>query len=678
MLGILSFRNAKRQLRDYLLYLVTLVCTVSFMYAFNALIFTEHVKVLRELELLPYLVIAVSLLIIFVLGWVVTYMTNYMLKRRSKELSIYMVSGITNQAISKLIFLENMMIGGSAFLLSLPVGVLLSQILEAVLLHVFERTYSLSLRLSFGAVGLTFLYFTGVFLYALLKNRAWICKIKLYDLLCYERENEKKLLGSKASTSRRFLMSILMGSVGIFIMLMQPWGKGFDILIGMVLLLLCVFGFFQSVSAFLAARFENQSVWKYTKDHLIIFRAFTSKIRSMSVVMGVLSILFLLAMILFGVGISTGMIVNQSIKLNTFDIIILHNGEMQDFSGYDVVLQQNASVRTSYAYSIYTDTKQDLRSVRERAVEATGRMSHFSYQEFLYDTYMKQSDYAHLRKMLGYEEVELKNDSYYIHCVPILHHEFTDEIARKTEYELAGYTLSAGSVCSEPFTQNEPYGNGLDFVMIIPDAVADQLQVLYSLYTVLTEVPLNSAALFCITESCEELVLLDKSVVRGSGGRKEGTALIDSGVDYLSGRWAQKENLSHLYALLICMFYLALILEITGAVILATQVLSEKEKKLRQDKILWQLGMSKAHIGKLNYRQLSLLFWFPILPALLISSIFTYAASKGIQHSMFNLPIFTNDLWIWKALGMSLVFFALLYGIYFTVAWMSYGEKQWN
>ena len=59
------------------------------MYAYNALIFSEQVKRLPRLEILPLMVIATSLLIILVLGWLVSYMTGYMLRKRSRELSIY-------------------------------------------------------------------------------------------------------------------------------------------------------------------------------------------------------------------------------------------------------------------------------------------------------------------------------------------------------------------------------------------------------------------------------------------------------------------------------------------------------------------------------------------------------------------------------------------------------------
>lgn len=68
MLKELSIRNAKRQSKDYLLYFITLACTVSFMYAFNSLIFSDIVKAFPSIGVLPYMIIVTSLLIVLIMG----------------------------------------------------------------------------------------------------------------------------------------------------------------------------------------------------------------------------------------------------------------------------------------------------------------------------------------------------------------------------------------------------------------------------------------------------------------------------------------------------------------------------------------------------------------------------------------------------------------------------------
>ena len=155
MLKKLILRNAKRQLGDYVLYCITIACAVACMYAYNALLFSDKVRQLPELEVLPYMIIAVTLLIILVMGWLVSYMTGYMLKRRSRELSLYMVSGLSARTIAGLFLYENLIIAGTAFIAGLPAGILLSWLVESAVLKMFGMTFTLGFSVSFKTAGLT-------------------------------------------------------------------------------------------------------------------------------------------------------------------------------------------------------------------------------------------------------------------------------------------------------------------------------------------------------------------------------------------------------------------------------------------------------------------------------------------------------------------------------------------
>ena len=266
MLMKLSFRNVKRQFDEYTLFFVTLTSTVASMYAFNALIFSDTVKALPEMELLPYLIIAASLLIILIMGWMISYMVNYILKRRSREFSVYMVSGIQNRKISTLFFYENSLIGLLAFFPGILLGMLISQILEAVLLNMFGLPYMLHLGFSLPALGLTFLYFSAMLLFSIRKNGKWICRVQLRDLLYYDRKTENSSVSGNISAVSIFLLSVFCCVAGFLLICIQPLGKGYDILVGIVFLLLFLFGFFISTSAFLVTYFGNRSDWKYRKQ----------------------------------------------------------------------------------------------------------------------------------------------------------------------------------------------------------------------------------------------------------------------------------------------------------------------------------------------------------------------------------------------------------------------------
>lgn len=674
MLKELSIRNAKRQSKDYLLYFITLACMVSFMYAFNSLIFSDIMKAFPSIGVLPYMITVASLLIVLIMGWIVGYMTKYILKKRSRELSIYMISGIPNHSIRRLIFYENTLIGIFAFALGLSVGTLFSQLLEAILSSMFGMTYVLRLRFSLYAAALTCLYFLAMLFYAIRKNNKWISKVTLYDLLYYERQNEKKLLHDGGSSITLFFVSAVTGCVGFFLMCTEPLGSGYDVLIGAVCLVLFLIGFFLSIPAILIMQFGNREKWKYEKNRLVLFRGFTVKVHSTSVIMGILSVLFMLSLTFLGAGTAVYMIAEKNIEQSVFDIMILQKAESQDFSAYENVLNLNFPVQSSYAYSIYTDNKNSFLTARNNVISNTGHSGYMSYAEYQHDTYMKQSDYKKLRKILGLQSVELNPSLCYIHCVPALKKPFEALIEQDKSLNCSEYLFAENGIFCEPFSQMDTYGNGLDFCIIVPEQAVSQMTTLYSLLSVITKTPLDNQDLQSIVQMCNGLSMLKRNIGKTASDGSGVTALVDN-VDYLSGKWVDKESLTQLYAMSICLFYLSLVFEITGAAILATQILSDREKKRRQDRILQQLGMNIRDIEELNNRQLLMMFLLPLLPALIISSCFVYVSAGKMQLSAFHLPMFSNNLWIVGSLCVAFVFFILFYGIYYIAARISYRQQ---
>lgn len=674
MLMKLSLRNAKRQFNEYALFFVTLTCVVASMYAFNALIFSDTVKALPDMELLPYLIVTASILIILIMGWIIGYMINYMLKKRSKEFSVYMVSGISNRKISTLIFFENSLIGLLAFAPGILMGMLFSQILEAVLLNMFGLSYTPHVSFSLSTVGLTLLYFSIMLLYSIQKNEKWVRRVQLRDMLYYDRQNEKPPVSGSISAAAIFCLSVVFGCAGFLLIDIQPFGKGYDVLAGTIFLVLFLFGFFISIPAFLVVRFGNHTDWKYRNHRLVIFRGFTAKINSISIVMGMLSILFMLAITFGGIGATIGLMVTKNVEAGAFDIMILHKGELHDFSRYVAVIQQDFSVQ-GHTYGIYTNGRMDFLSVRNQAVTEADRPVRRAYAEFQYDTCMAQSDYLKLRELLEYEHLELDPALCYIHCVPTLENRFRTRIEQQENLECAGYSFAGNGVFSEAFSQVNDYGNGAGYVIVVPDSAAAQMQMVYSVYAAVTEEPLGSGDLQSITSACDGLAPLDRSSAKSTPGGAP-TAFMHEDVDYLSGKWMDKTEFHYLYSILICLFYLALILEITGAAILATQVLGDWQMKQRQDRILRQLGMEKRLISKLNNRQLSQIFLLPIVPSLVLSICFVSICAKKILVSFFPIPIVRDILWIGQSIGISLLFFSLLYGIYYVAARISYGQRR--
>ncbi|MBD5516861.1 MAG: hypothetical protein HDR06_20075 [Lachnospiraceae bacterium] len=426
-------------------------------------------------------------------------------------------------------------------------------------------------------------------------------------------------------------------------------------------------GFFQSIPAFLVTHFAGRTEWKYRHNRLVIFREFTAKIRSTSTVLGVLSVLFMLSLTFMGIGTSVYMIADQHVEQRVFDILILHQSELYDFASYENALHSNFPIRSCHSYGIYTDEKDDFLTVRNRVITDTGSGDIFLYKEYKYDTYMRQSDYQKLREMLGYQSVSLDPSLCYVHCMPALEKDFRALIRERDDLNRAGYSFAADGIFCEPFNQMETYGNGWDYCVIVPDKAVGRMKVLYSLLAVITDAPLDSSDPKRLMQLCDGLVPLERNVAVSTGvdDIDLGATSLLQDADYLSGRWGDQDNLVIYYSMAICLFYLALIFEIIGSAILATQILSDREKTCRQDHILSRLGMNEKLITQLNNRRFMLIFLLPLLPAFMISGSFVYIIALKMRSAVFHLNAMDNRLWIMRALGISYIFFILLYGIYY-------------
>jgi len=423
MLKTLSIRNAKRQASQYLLYFVSMIGAVALIYGFNALIFSDVAKELANVmsqtgdNELGIMIILFSIVIVFILGWFVGYMMNFMLRKRSQELSTYMILGIDKKQITKMFWMENAVIGLVALFVGCVLGMLIANILEAIIAGMFGSHYSLSPSFSLKAVGLTLLYFCLIYLVGLFSSRRKLKKMQLIELLHYKDRNEKLLIQSPLVGVIIFCTALLCGMISMWFFSL-PSGHISDLFLGMLLAVFCQFGLFVGMPSFLHNILENNQNWKFRKTHLFLYRLLTSKINNASFALGAIAVLLTLSIACIGIGTSFYQATNKLSELQAFDISILHKGENYDFTKYSEYLSDTAPIESSYTYSIYMGNSKTYMSVRNKTLSdyfsqigKTDSPENYLMSENRYDAYMKYSDYCELRKMLGLEKVDIVVES---------------------------------------------------------------------------------------------------------------------------------------------------------------------------------------------------------------------------------------------------------------------------
>lgn len=633
----LSFRNACRQAGDYLVYFVTVVMVTALMYAFNGLIFSEEIQTLSQmLRSMPAIIVFASIVVVGIMSWLVSYTTKFILTRRSRELGTYILVGLENRQVARLFFLENLAVGGFAFVLGILSGNILFQILRAVILALFDIPYHFIFSFSLRAVGLTLLYFMPVYLFAQLKGRKRIRSMKIYDLIYFERQNENAVIGKSSRRKGVFAVSVVLGVAGTVLLLVG--GLLFGI-VGSACIIVFLYGFFASFSSAIPAWFEKHGERKYRGQNLLVFRTLSAKIAEMGVVMATIALLFTATLILEGSGLTIQKLFQNRIAfLACFDVIIsAGNPEAEEFTDSVAYVKDSIPVTDSRQYQVYRGETSEITDYLENHTEY--------YRYYEKDILMRASDYTALREMLGYPAAEPGQGQYIIHCQPYLAG-LLEDWAKPVRS--GGYTLVPAGVHTETFAQYLWDVNGQGFLLVVPDEALQFGTVSHTMYVAETAEPVKEEQYNFLEEIMEwsmdsELFLFVKS-------EKEAEAASMMAISVFP------------------LYYLALVLTMTAATILTIRQLSEKNRYRQQFALLRKLGMERREIVQALKTQFLIYYAMPVVPSALIGVSFILNFGSGAEPGV--LVGTSHPLVI---AGITLGVFFMVYVVYIL---LSYGSLK--
>ena len=656
MLKKLSRRNAFRQMQDYMVYLLTLILSVTLMYSFHLLVFSEEVKaVLGSWSMMPFIIIFISIVIVLILGRLVSYITEFIFRKRSREFGTYMMLGIENREIAEMFARESRMIGVAAWIAGLVGGTYFYQILKAMVMRLLLRPFHMGLDVSWEAFCLTGVYLFCIFGLSGKKIKKKVMAVSIRELLSMDAENEKAPVQNKKRKRILFLLSIsalFLGCVLLAALLFSEVGNdagGAVALLGLVMIVLSVFGFFMGFPAVLEQRLDRVK-WKYRGRNLVLGRIFSGKIRNLSLTLASVSILFLLVFLAVSLGLFFNRRVDSRVEETAFDFAAGSLYGQEDLIPFKEYVQSKLPEAVTGEYQIYTSGERDFG--RYFSTENMGKFMGFSHMDAMdNDCYMKMSVYEQLRDMLGMEKVHLDQDSYYMHCSGFAK-EKLERYAKSRNLEVNGKEdeiLSFGGAFTGAFFQQEFFGNGSYYLLIVPDRAVEHMQVIEELYVGVTPKELSM-------EDYEGLL----SVERGDR-------------TYLTGKPEIRETgASVVMSFSFPLFYLAFIFLAAAATIMTVQILSDLEQERRQFAILGECGMDQSEQRRILRRYFAVYYFLPVLPAALGGAAVYMAITGSINWDAYQgmtLIGFGEGMGI---LGMTAGVFFSIYLIYCLRAYLSF------
>ena len=653
----LIMKNVGKNIRDYLIYFLTLMISVSVFYAFNSISDQPAFSEMGMTKTLLYdqlgiLLSTLTVLIAVVLAFLIIYANQFLLKRRKKELGLYMVLGMKKGRISRIFVGETFCVGVIALVTGLCLGVALSQGISLVALKLFAIDMSkFQLVFSVGAFQKTAQCFAVIFLLVMTFNVWSVSSVQLIDLLTAGRKNE-------TSQNRSRLLAILLFFVSLACILSSgmmfyrngilPSRENRSFQVAGILLVAGTFLFFYSLSTvFVQVLRANSNVYLKGLNTFLV-RQVGSKIRTNYFIMTIVCGLLTVTICAVSVGVSTALAMNElSGSATPYDLNVLSNVSMDgdssileylaskdaDLSGYAENMEQISIYEADFTYgSLFEGQNVELWPIDEGISDSGVSV-------------LAVSDFNRALAMQGKEPVALTENQYLLNCNYKGTFQYVEKaLESHADLVLAGIPLQRASdtVLEETYFMTS-VGNNDRGTLIVPDAVVHSLTKDVNVLLVQYRPDADSDA------------VLQK--------------MIPIGLDDTHGyRYAEKNmmydmfyGLNALISFLCC--YIGLIFLLICAALLALKQLTETTDNIYRYGLLQKLGAKKEQINRALLSQTAIFFAAPLAVAGIFSAVLMGKAMEIVEEFM-NIHISTN-------LGFTVVLFLVVYGSYFLATYLS-------
>lgn len=221
MYAKLALKNAKKSIRDYLIYIITLTACVSMFYAFLSIsskYYRPDIGNEFDIQFLGDGIQVVILSITALLIFLIRYVNRFMIRKRLKEFAVQSIIGMEQSVIACIFFGETLIMGIISLSVGIVLGIVFSQLITAMLLQMFHKPFQLSFMLFPDTAFLTVSFFLICFFVVGLFQVQTIRKIKIIDMLYADRKNEDThapYTWIRKIVQIHFLLNLLMGIYGI-------------------------------------------------------------------------------------------------------------------------------------------------------------------------------------------------------------------------------------------------------------------------------------------------------------------------------------------------------------------------------------------------------------------------------------------------------------------------------
>lgn len=640
----LAAQNLRKNLKTYLPYMLSAICTIGMFYS---MLFISNNPGLRDMpgaSTLPAFFGLGSIIVGLFAFFLLFYTNSFLIKRRKKELGLYCILGMEKKHIAKVLFFEVLFTAVISIAGGIFGGILFSRLLYMLLLYLLGVPTAISFTLSPVSILSTLILFLVIFGFTLLSD---LWQIRIANPIDLMRSSAK---GEKEPKTRWVLAVFGVLFLGAGYLLAQSCSSPLDVMSLFFLAVICViigtYLLFIAGSILILKFLKKKKSFYYKPNNFTAVSGMIYRMKQNAA--GLASICILSTMVLVTVSTTVSMFVGKD--------DMLRQQYPLDFQAYleDSLTEEGLTL---------DQTEERFNQIAEKVLAENG------VEAQNYTSYTTANYYVDIKE----DRVSGEGVSF-LEFMPLEDYNKLEG----TDVSLKSNELLLFSATNQEYTYDTITIGGTEFDVTVIDHIGDSTKMDIDIgagYYIIIVKDMN------LLKQMPELIYQGTDVPEDSSTRYVGFDISDESkleaVNDALFRAIEPENMRvvslydvrmnwyQLYSgfLFIGIFLGALFLMATVLIIYYKQISEGYDDRERFD-IMQKVGLSKKEVRKTIHKQIIMIFFLPILVAV----IHLVVAFHAIRILLFIFGLTNVGLFVLCTAVTILIFVAVYTAVYLLTA----------
>ncbi|NWK71704.1 ABC transporter permease [Bacillus paramycoides] len=629
-----AFNNIMRSKRTYAAHFLSSTFSVMVFFIYALLLFHPHLQgelssTSKTMGKLATTGMQISQYLIFIFSFFfLLYSVSSFLKTRKKEFGILMMHGMTPSQLNKLIFLENMLIGIASVAFGVIIGLIFSKLLLLLSANILAIDNGLPFYIPIKAIFMT----AGAFLILFLCISLFTSKmVKVNNLIELMNSEEKPKPEPKASKGLALLSLVLIG-LGYGFVFYYTKGRDFDmpqyLFMGVGCVVVGTYFLFSQLSVYVIRVLKKKDSVFFNKTNLLTISELAYRMKDNATMFFMLAIISAVAF--------TG--IGTCLAMGNKGLIAMTN---------------------PFAYTYISTNGNQHEEEHIAEIKKQLNDSKFSYQvgvinpKITSNNYIliKLSEYNQFANLFGRENEKLDNDQEII-IVPT-------SVSQKEKYVRGQGIPPALDIIQGNLEMSLKVKKAIPH-LTLPLSGVTTIVISDSLYEKFPNIQSEDDS--TITKSIYGFLVKDWEKTKDVTKKLKTTILNkDEFKPYYSFQslyleWLLSKQLNGI--LLIVSVLVGIVFFTFAASLLFFRLYADLEREQKQYEMIAKVGLSRKELKKIVTRQLMLMFFLPIIIAVIHSGVAFMALQQLVDFSVLKTSIL-----------VFLAFLSIQSVYFFTVRW---------